>query len=121
MVEVFTYKGQEFPLLYNHYAERKVLNDVAESKLRGQVVTPYEAEEFMVYYSIEAGCEFTDRPFTMKRKIDGKEIDVPLTKKDVSFMLGFIQEEIDEKLKKFFPDKADLPKDEDDAGKKKNP
>jgi hypothetical protein len=36
-------------------------------------------------------------------------------------MLGFMQEEIDAKLKKFFPDKEDVPEDEEDDGKKKNP
>jgi len=121
MNEKFTYKGQEFPLLYNHYVERMVLKEISDAKVNGKVYSVFDSEESMVFYSIEAGCEYTDRPFTMIRKVEGEVFTSAITKKDISFMLGFIQDDIDKLISKFMPDKNDDDKPkEGEVIKKKN-
>lgn len=118
MCEYITYKGQEFPLIYDWYAQSRLLMAREEAESKNKTLSIVDSTEITLFYSIEAGCEALDRSFTIKKKdASGKEVEMPLSMKDVAFMIGAVgQEEINDKLSKFLPKNED---DEDEAKKKK--
>ncbi len=77
MVEWIEYKGQKFPFVYNYYA-------MSNSIGRKDKIDEEKLLDHLVFYAIEAGCEEMDKPFTIKKGGEERE----LTVKDVGFMIG---------------------------------
>jgi len=103
MVEWIEYKGQKFPFVYNYYA-------MSNSIGRKDKIDDEKLLDHLVFYSIEAGCEEMDKPFTIKK--GDKEVD--LTVKDAGFIIGKVTPDyINGLILKF------RGKEEDEDGKKK--
>jgi len=99
MIKTLEYKGQEIPMLYNYYCTSRLkLHADNIKRTEDRVLSDVETIETMLYYAIEAGCEFLDKPFKIKKK----DALVDITKKDVAFILGHIgAERISELLESF--------------------
>ena len=79
MVEYVEYKGQRYPFVYDYYAMSRmqgIKDEVKENELF----------DYLVYYSIESGCNLVDQPFTIKK--GDKECE--FTPKDAAFLIGSV-------------------------------
>lgn len=116
MVEYLNYKGQEFPLIYDYYGQSRLKMAHEEALEKDTTLKGNEVIEIMLFCSLEAGHEFLDKPFRIKKKdAEGKEVWKEITKKDVAFMLGVVgPEAVSKKLEKFMPKAS-----EEDSDKKK--
>lgn len=99
MVEYVEYKGKKYPFVYDYYAI---------SMLQGKVdeVKENELFSYLVYYSLESGCNEMDVPFTITKA--GKEVD--FTVKDATFLIGKVGVDKIIEIKKKFEDEVEAKK-----------
>jgi hypothetical protein len=66
MIEFITYKGEKYPIRFSHYA--LIMTEKETGKKTEDVQSDLKLQEILLWYSLEAGHHFVDKPLILKRE-----------------------------------------------------